>query len=181
MVYVALLRGVNVGGGGKIDMFELRAAFEAAGMLAARTYINSGNVVFATDDRDDRAIAEQLERAIEARFGVTVRVLVRNIDEMGSIVEALPAGWVNDKATKCDVFFLWDSVDAPSILDRLEYDPAVDDVRYVPGAVLRRVDQKLASKSRLTKVVATPLYQQMTVRNCNTARKLLDLMREISA
>ncbi len=51
MVYVALLRGINVGGHSAIDMKDLKAVFEATGMTSVRTYINSGNVVFATDGR----------------------------------------------------------------------------------------------------------------------------------
>ncbi len=99
-------------------------------------------------------------------------MLVRSADEIRSIVETLPADWVNDKTTKCDVFFLWDEVDRPSILQQLEYDPAIDDVRYTPGAVIRRVEMRNAPRSRLTKIVGSPLYQQMTIRNCNTARKV---------
>lgn len=68
-------------------------------------------------------------------------------------------------------------MDRPSILDRLDLDPAMEDVRYAPGAVIRCLDRKQASKSGATKIVGTPLYQQMTIRNCDTARKLLDLMR----
>lgn len=178
MVYVALLRGINVGGGSKIDMKELRTVFEAAGMASPKTYINSGNVVFATDIRDHAKISELLEDAIEARFGFAVRVLVRNVDEIRSVVEALPPDWVDDQTTKCDVFFLWDEVDRPSILGQLDFDPEMEDVRHTPGAVIRRVDRKNASRSRLTRVVGTPLYEQMTIRNCNTARNLLGLMSE---
>ena len=178
MVYVALLRGVNVGGTGKIDMKQLKAVFEAAGMASVRTYINSGNVIFSSAITDRSRLTSTLERAIEERFGFTVRVLVRDVAEIRSVVEALPADWTNDEAIKCDVFFLWDEVDSPSLLESLPYDPAVDDVRYTPGAVLRCVDRRNASKSRLTRVAGTPLYQQMTIRNCNTARKLLQLMEE---
>jgi uncharacterized protein (DUF1697 family) len=176
MRYVALLRGINVGGGNKISMKELAAVFEAAGMASARTYINSGNVVFASDLRDRAHVAEILEGAIEERFGLAIKVLVLDVHEITSVVSALPADWRNDATTKCDVFFLWAEIDDPSILDRLDYDPAMEDVRYTPGAVIRRVDKKNAARSRLTRVVGTPLYQQMTVRNCNTARKLLELM-----
>jgi uncharacterized protein (DUF1697 family) len=178
MVYVALLRGVNVGGGGRIDMKVLRAVFEATGMTHVRTYINSGNVVFSSDLRGDGRIAEMLELAVKKRFGVAVRVLVRDRDEIGSIIGALPGDWANDEATKCDVLFLWDDVDRPSILERLDYDPEIEEVRYTPGAVIRRIDRQNASRSALTRVIGTPLYQRMTVRNCNTARRLLELMDE---
>jgi uncharacterized protein (DUF1697 family) len=176
MKYVALLRGINVGGGNMISMKELAAVFEAAGMASVRTYINSGNVVFETASHDRAHVAELLRGAIEEQFGLAIRVLVLGIDELGSVVSALPGDWHNDATTKCDVFFLWAEIDNPSILERLDYDPAMEDVRYTPGAVIRRVDKKNAAKSRLTKIVGTPLYQQMTVRNCNTARKLLELM-----
>jgi uncharacterized protein (DUF1697 family) len=176
MMHVALLRGVNVGGHGKVDMRQLKDVVEAAGMTSVKTYINSGNVVFATDMPDRATIASTLEDAIEARFGFAVRVLVRSVDEIRSIVDALPADWTNDQTMKCDVFFLCDEVDRPAILDELDFDPGMEDVRYVPGAVLRRVDRENAAKSRLTKIVGTPLYRQMTVRNCNTVRKLLGLM-----
>lgn len=176
MTYVALLRGINVGGSNKISMKELSTVFEAAGMLSVRTYINSGNVIFDATATERQHLAETLEAAIADRFGFRVRVLVLGIDEIRSVVSALPDDWHNDAATKCDVFFLWAEIDSPSILDQLEYDPAMEDVRYTPGAVIRCIDKKYAAKSKLTKVVGTPLYQQMTVRNCNTARKLLDLM-----
>ena len=176
MEYVALLRGVNVGVSGRIDMKELTAVFEAAGMTSARTYINSGNVIFASDVPDRATIAHLLEEAIEARFGLAVPVLVRSVDEVRSVVGALPGDWANDQTNKCDVFFLWDEADRPSILDRLDFNPEIEDVRYTPGAVIRRVDRKNASRSKLTRVVGTPLYRQMTIRNCNTARKLLELM-----
>jgi len=176
MMYVALLRGINVGGNSKIDMRELTTVFEAAGMASVKTYINSGNVIFAADAPDRSLLAEQLEHAIETRFGFAVRVLVRSVDDIRSLVEALPEDWANNEATKCDVFFLWDEVDQPSILARLEYDPEMEDVRYAPGAVIRRVGRKDAARSKLTRIVGTPLYQQMTIRNCNTARKLLELL-----
>jgi uncharacterized protein (DUF1697 family) len=181
MVYVALLRGVNVGGSGRIDMKELKAVFESAGMTSVKTYINSGNVVFATDASDDVRIAEKLERAIDGELGATVRVLVRSTDQIRSVAQALPADWANDDTTKCDVFFLWHNVDRPSIIEQLDFDPQIDDVRYTPGALIRCVDRKNASKSKLTRLVGTSLYKEMTIRNCNTTRKILLLMDEIDS
>lgn len=175
MVYVALLRGVNVGGKSRVDMRELKTLFEASGLRDVRTYINSGNVIFDTDRTDVLDLQRDLEDAMEARFGFRTAVLVRSSDEIAAVVEALPAEWTNDSTQKCDVIFLWPEVDDPSVLERLTWDAAVEDVRYTPGAVLRRIDRKHAARSRLTRIVGTPLYASITIRNCNTARKLLEL------
>ena len=176
MVYVALLRGINVGGKNKVDMGELKTAFSDAGMIRVATYINSGNVVFASRARNQVRLAARLEEAIADRFGFAVRVLVRDLDTMRATVAALPDHWVNDQTMKCDVMFLWDEVDRPGLRDELTIKPGIDDVVRVPGALIWRVDKANVTRSGMTKLVGTPLYRQMTIRNCNTARKLLELM-----
>jgi uncharacterized protein (DUF1697 family) len=178
MVYVALLRGVNVGGNNMMEMRELKAVFEAVGMASVRTFINSGNVIFSSEARDRAELTGPLERGIAGRFGLEVGVLVHDVEEMAAIVDSIPAHWRNDDSHKCDVFFLWPDVDRPSIVDELGSNPEIDEARYVVGAVIRRIDRSNASKSGLLKVVGTPLYRRMTIRNCNTARKLVALMKE---
>lgn len=178
MRYVALLRGVNVGGSGKIDMRELKDVFAAAGMASVRTHINSGNVVFTSDDADRARLTGTLEAAIESRCGFPVALVVRSADEMRSIVSAMPEDWANNGDWRCDVVFLWDEVDGPETLRELDLDPEVEDARYTPGAIVRRVERKKAGRSKLVRIVGTPLYRQVTVRNCNTARKLLEIVEE---
>jgi uncharacterized protein (DUF1697 family) len=68
MVYVALLRGINVGGKNKVEMKRLKAVFEAAGMESVRTYISSGNVIFSSSIRSKARLAKLLEEAIAKRF-----------------------------------------------------------------------------------------------------------------
>jgi uncharacterized protein (DUF1697 family) len=176
MRYVALLRGVNVGGANMISMAELKAAFVAAGMTAVRTYINSGNVVFSTDVVDRERLRESLREAIRERSGLDLDLQVRGADEFGAIVAAIPPYWTNDDSMKCDVVFLQPDVDHQGILEELAPRPGIEDARYVPGAVIWRVDRKDATRSRLTRMMGTPLYTRVTVRNCNTARKLLELL-----
>lgn len=176
MVYVALLRGINVGGNNKVGMKELKAAFEAAGMTSVRTYINSGNVIFTSKSRDREALTRLLGKAISERFGFEVNLLVRDIDQIRSVIDVLPEHWANDQTMKCDVIFLWDDIDEASVLDQLSFRPEMEDVIYTPGAVIWRIDRENATRSGLPRIVGTPLYKRMTVRNCNTARKLLALM-----
>jgi uncharacterized protein (DUF1697 family) len=69
--YIALLRGINVGGNNKIDMKQLKAAFVEAGFSDARTYINSGNVLFSSD-KDSTAVQSDCQTLIADRFGLNI-------------------------------------------------------------------------------------------------------------
>jgi uncharacterized protein (DUF1697 family) len=176
MTSLALLRGINVGGKNKVEMGRLRSVFEHLGLDEVRTYINTGNVIFNAGTSTDSALEPRLEKAIAAEFGLDLKVLVRGIDSMRLVERALPDDWTNDSDTKTDVMFLWEDVDDPGVLDRLAVQEGVDEVIYVPGAVLWRVDRAQYALSGMDKLVGTKLYKSMTVRNCNTVRKLVDMM-----
>lgn len=178
MRYVGLLRGINVGGANKISMAELKSAFEDAGMSAVKTYINSGNVLFSTNIEDRGRLVALLQHAIRERSGVGSDVQLRDEKEIAAVVEAIPAEWTNDTSMKCDVVFLQPDMDSAGILDELGPRTGIEDALYVRGAVIWRVDRKNATRSRLTRIVGTPLYSRVTVRNCNTVRRLLELLRK---
>jgi len=178
MRYVALLRGINVGGNGKVDMRELKAVFEAAGVSGVRTYINSGNVIFSADGEDTEALTARLEGAIRKHLGLEIRILLRDVGQMRVLVDAVPDTWTNDASMKCDVVFLWPEFDSPALLEELGPRPEIEDALYVPGAIVWRVDRENATRSRLVRMMGTPLYRNVTVRNINTARTLLRMMEE---
>lgn len=78
MVFVALLRGINVGGHNSIDMKQLKQTFLRAGMTHVSTYINLGNVVFVCHDLEKHEIQHKLENAIKEDFSLDIRVLLLN-------------------------------------------------------------------------------------------------------
>jgi uncharacterized protein (DUF1697 family) len=88
--YVALLRGINVGGHRRVPMANLRKVFETIGHAEVATYIASGNVVFDSPKRATRALADELEIAILEEFGFEVDVVVRSAAEMASVVAQNP-------------------------------------------------------------------------------------------
>lgn len=173
-----MLRGVNVGGNNKVEMKQLASAFEEAGMTAVRTYINSGNVIFSTEQTDRGKLTKRLEAECDKRFGFPFSMVVLDLDQMRAIVESTPSDWANNETMRCDVMFLRDEEAGAWILDEVPFNREIEDVLCPPGAIVRRVDRKDQSRSGLLKVLGTPAYQQITIRNCNTARKLLDLMQE---
>ena len=172
MKYVALLRGVNVGGNRKVGMQRLKALFERMGMAAVQTYINSGNVIFGSNGAEAGDLVAQLESAIQREFGFPVMVLVRSAENLQAVADALPDSWVDGSEAKCDVMFLRDEIDGEDALNQLTIKPDIDDVRYVPGAILWRADRAKLTRSGMMKLAGTELYANMTVRNCNTVRNL---------
>jgi uncharacterized protein (DUF1697 family) len=176
MKFVAFLRGVNVGGRGSISMVSLKESVESIGFTDVRTYINSGNVIFSAPRSDASVIAKRIEAAIEKATGLPLDALVLSRARLKTIVEAIPARWNNDELTKCDVMLLWKAIDDRKILNQLPAQTGIDELRYTPGAAIWRVLRKDASRSRMNRIVGSPIYKQMTIRNPNTLRKILDLM-----
>jgi uncharacterized protein (DUF1697 family) len=177
MRYVALLRGINVGGNRAVPMGRLKQAFEALELSGVSTYINSGNVIFDSPERSTGRLTQRIEQALEREFGFPVGVIIRNAGEISKLVAGLPSSWVNDDKTKCDVIFLAREIDRPAIVKEFRFDPALEQVRYVPGAVIWKIDRSKQSKSKMTKIVASPAYQKMTIRNPNTVRRLHERMQ----
>jgi uncharacterized protein (DUF1697 family) len=176
MKYVALLRGINVGGKSMVSMQELRSTIEQAGMSNVSTYINSGNII-CESDLPRTVVTDTIEQAIEQKFGFAVHVVVLDRDRLLAIARALPEDWTNDAHMKCDVMFLWEHVDSPDVLKQVTLKPGIDYAHYVPGAILWAVDRDAAAHSGLLRLIGTELYKHMTVRNCNTVRKLATLVK----
>ncbi len=176
MIYVALLRGINVGGNSIIAMSQLKEVFEKLGFADVRTYINSGNVIFSTDTPHAK-LAATIEHSIEKALAMPITVVVRSLPEMKAIAAVVPASWVNDAEQKTDVLFLWDQINTKDVLSQFKLKPEIDNVKYVHGAVVWNVLRKDIGRSGLLKIVGTPLYKQVSIRNVNTLRKLVALMQ----
>jgi uncharacterized protein (DUF1697 family) len=88
--HLALLRGINLGGRNKVPMAELREVVTSLGCSGVTTYIQSGNVLFTTPDRDTGQLASALEAAITGAFGLTVSVVVLSRDDLAQILDRNP-------------------------------------------------------------------------------------------
>ncbi|MFA6213754.1 MAG: DUF1697 domain-containing protein [Candidatus Micrarchaeia archaeon] len=171
MRYVALLRGINVGGNRKVEMKRLKALFESLGYSGVSTYINSGNVVFESGKKHD-GICKELALGMKKEFGFDIQTLVKTEKEMKGIADAIPKQWQNDSAQKTDVAYLFREIDSAKTIDGLPVKKEYIDIRYAPGAIFWNVERKNYNKSHLNKIISHPLYKMMTVRNVNTARFL---------
>jgi uncharacterized protein (DUF1697 family) len=174
--YVALLRGINVGGNTKIEMPRLKAAFEKLGAKDVLTYINSGNVIFS-DSRARKQLEPVIEAGITKEFGFNVRVVVRDSANIAKLCKEIPADWTNDSEQRTDVLFLWEDADKPDVLEEIKVNPDVDNLIYTPGAVIWNFDRINYRSSKMHSFIGTRVYKLMTARNINTVRKLNDLLK----
>jgi uncharacterized protein (DUF1697 family) len=181
--FVALLRGVNVGGKNRVPMAELRAGLTARGLRDVRTYIASGNVLLSAPGGPDapQRLTEEVTSVIATEFDVTCAVLVKTGAQIRSIAEALPEKWVHDEDLRVEVLYLFEDVDEPATLDRLPARDGVDRLLYTPGAVLWAIPRGQGNLSGLRRIIGGPIYSRTTGRNGRTARKLAELVAAAEA
>jgi uncharacterized protein (DUF1697 family) len=175
--YVALLRGVNVGGKNPVPMADLRACFEGMGFSDVRTYIQSGNVLFASAEPDRAAMTSRIEEALSQAFTYRSVVVVRSHDEVKAVVERAPEGFGSDAAAYLyDVVFLKPPLTADEAMGSVETREGVDRAFAGEGVLYMERLRSRATQSRLNRIASVPAYQFMTIRNWNTTTKLLGLM-----
>lgn len=177
-IFVALLRGVNVGGKNMIRMSSLKDSFERMGFDKVATYINSGNIIFSTQKGDARKLERSIEGMLSGEHGLECKVVVRGFSEMADLIKSLPDAWDGDESWKYNVIFLRHSIDSEEILDNLKPASDIEQIVYRPGTLLWSARISDMSRTSLHRLPGQKLFQEMTVRNTNTTRKLYELMKK---
>lgn len=180
-VYVALLRGVNVGGNNIVSMKALKDNFEALGFQDVRTYINSGNILFRAAENDPRKIESRIDAMLSGTFGLNGKTVVRSRAEMERLVKTIRDTWTGDPAWKYNVIFLRHTIDSKRVLDGADPKPEIERVVYCPGTLLWSARVDALTRTAMLKLGSTALYKEMTVRNVNTTTKLLSLMEHMES
>lgn len=171
MKYIALLRGINVGGNRKVEMKRLRNLFESLGYENVSTYLNSGNVIFESG-AEREVLQNDIPKKLKKEFGFEIQALIKKEKEIKNIANVIPKEWQNDSEQKTDVAYLFPEIDSKKTIDELPIKKEFIDMRYVKGAIIWNVKKKEYNKSHLNKIISLKQYQLMTVRNVNTARYL---------
>lgn len=169
---MALLRGINVGGKNPVPMADLRTAFESEGFTAVRTYIQSGNVLFSSD-QPRAELEERIETMLEKRFGMALVVVVRSRRQLRAAIEMAPDGFGTSPDTfHSDVIFLRSPLTPKKAMTVVQVRDGVDQAWPGTGVIYFARLSERRTESRLSRIVGTSEYQQMTVRNWSTASKL---------
>jgi uncharacterized protein (DUF1697 family) len=118
MRFIALLRGINVGTQRRVEMKKLKLLFESLEYLNVSTYINSGNVIFESD-QDSGSVENAITKGIKKEFGFEVPTLIKTKQELQEIVASIPVDWKNDLEQKSDVAYLFPEIDDAKTIDML--------------------------------------------------------------
>jgi uncharacterized protein (DUF1697 family) len=176
--YVALLRGINVGGNNIIKMNELKILFEKMNLSDVQTYIQSGNVIFNDFENDKLKLGAKIEKTLSEALNDKIKISLLTLSEMREIINKKPFkyGEENEKY-KYDMLFLIEPLTAKEALKEMQTREGVDEVCEGNKVLyFKRLKEKI-TKTYLTKIIGTPIYKYMTLRNWNTAEKLFDLMK----
>jgi uncharacterized protein (DUF1697 family) len=176
--YVAFIRGINVGGNNIIKMDRLKELCAGIGWQSVITYIQSGNVVFQSEINDKKLITSALEKMFQAEMQKEIKVVVLNLNEMKQIVDHLPTN-IDDPLWKHNVIFLRPSLDTPDVISRFPIKNEIESITYFKGVLYWSARQDALTRSVMIKLSTRKEYQEMTVRNVNTTRKILDIMKEL--
>ncbi len=176
--YLALLRGVNVGGKSLIKMADLRVALSESGFDSVKTYIQSGNVIFSSET-DKTILAKSIEGTIKKSFKLDVAVTVFSAKEWLEVIEKAPSWWGTDKTWKHNILVMIGDHDMPDVMAEVGVlKPDIE--QSIAGKRVVYQSLSLDSFGRTTggKIASKPIYKQMTIRNYNTANRLLDILKD---
>jgi uncharacterized protein (DUF1697 family) len=174
--YLALLRGINVGGKNIIKMIELTQAFEELHFSEVKTYIQSGNVVFKTAETDISKLIKKIQKTLLKKFDAAINVALLTCADMDEVIHNKPKKFGEDTNHKYDVIYLMPPLQGKEAIKEIKTRDGVDTIHSGKRVfyISRLVSQ--LSKSYFAKLLETSIYKDITIRNWNTTKKLYELM-----
>ncbi|WP_188203796.1 DUF1697 domain-containing protein [Desemzia incerta] len=175
MKYIALLRGINVGGKNRVPMKELQKCFLDAGFTGVQTYINSGNVLFeAEKESDEKVLQEDCQTMIQTSFGFPIAVAIISVQNLFQALRQVPEWWGKDPQEKHNALFTIFPATADEIMSEIgEVNSEAERIYCSEMIIFWSSSIQHYSKTKFSKIVGTKPYQKVTIRNANTTKKLV--------
>lgn len=173
--YIAFLRGINISGKNKIAMSDLKKGFEERKFSDVVTYLNSGNVLFSSDNSNDSEVKEQIEAMIEDRFSLKIPVHIIRFDYLQDILMHAPKWWgTEDKDKYHNLIFIMSSDTAEDICNMIgEPTKGLEVINVYKNIIFWTFDRKSYSKcSWWKKTASAGIAEKLTIRTANTVKKM---------
>jgi uncharacterized protein (DUF1697 family) len=177
MKYFALMRGINVGGNNIIKMADLKKTVAESGFTSVSTYIQSGNIIFKSEENDIDKITKKLEEALFKVFGFNSGIIVKTLEQLNKIISEVPDDWKKRHDLRCYIAFIRKPVSEQDVMRDIKLKDGVDFVKAGDKVLYMSTLLEGLTKSGFTKLVGTKIYKDITIRNYNTTQKILALMQ----
>jgi uncharacterized protein (DUF1697 family) len=174
--YIVLLRGINVGGKNIIKMEALKKLFEGLKFYDVKTYIQSGNIIFYDYEKDKPKLKENIEKALYTNLNTKINIAVLTYTEIKEIVNKKPNGFGENDRKKYDVIYLIEPLKINNLVKEVKTRVGIDEMYKGEKVLYISREKDFLSKSCFSKLNETPIYQNITIRNWNTTKKLFELM-----
>ncbi len=177
--FLALLRGLNVGGQNVIGKDDLIRCFEDLGFQSVRTYIQSGNVLFRTAETRVRALARAIETRLSERLSNPVQAVVFTRARYRAAVAAAPEAWGRNDDRKHNALFTLRGITPRRVITQLPVPREdIETLATGPGVIFWSISKPHQTRTTWMKLAAAPVYQRVTVRNHRTVLRLRELLDE---
>lgn len=176
--YIALLRGINVGGKNRIAMSELKQDFAGLGFSEVVTYLNSGNVAFSSDMDDEIAISKKIRGMIKDKFSLDIPVLVLLRERLEELLENAPDWWGTDnKEIYHNLIFMMSPLTYAELCERIgSPKEGLESVQHYKNAVFWSFSRKDYQKTNWwSKTASADISAMLTIRTANTVRKIVGM------
>lgn len=177
--YLALLRGINVGGKNIIKMSALKNVVEGCGFTNVSTYIQSGNVIFNTENQNIENIIQILERELSKAFTYKSIVMVISNQQLKSILSHVPNTWKTHNDLRCYIAFIKAPTTSQDVLSCITLKEGIDEASAYDGAIYMSTLLSGITKSGFTKLIGTKVYKNITIRNYSTVRKIFEYINKL--
>ena len=176
--YITFLRGVNISGKNKVPMAELKNGFEEIGFSEVRTYLNSGNVIFSSDEGDVEGFTTKIETMIQRLFGFDIPVFVISKEALEDILAHAPDWWGSeDKTTYDNLILIIPPATFADVFGEIgEPKEELEKIKGYKEAVFWSFSRKDYQKTNWwSKTASANIGTKLTIRTANTVRKIVEM------
>ncbi|MCH4208219.1 MAG: DUF1697 domain-containing protein [Solobacterium sp.] len=173
--YIAFLRGINVSGKNQISMAELKAAFEQSGFEAVKTFLNSGNVLFAAQQTEEEMLRQTIEEMIKEQFDLKIPVFVIAKQSLETILKHAPDWWgTEDKGIYDNLILIMKPATFSDLEQQLgEPKAGLEQIHHYRNAVFWSFSRKDYQKTNWwSKTATAPIRDHLTIRTAGTLKKI---------
>lgn len=176
--YVALLRGINISGKNKVVMAKLKKEFENLMFENVKTYLNSGYVLFLSQEENIEKITKQIEEMLKKKYDFEIPVFVLEQEKLKDILEHAPSWWgSDDKMIYDNLIFMIAPTTFKEVFDEIgEAKEGLEKIQNYKDVIFWSFSRKDYQKTNWwAKTANTNVSKKLTIRTANTIRKTVEI------